>query len=320
MGCRPQQLPELAETTESSTQAIRVSDQGWLVFTDQEQFISTMQSLYQDRERLESYDQQHGYTAYFNAWRAIGEEEYETLVPNVLAEEPLGDFSHLIFFTRNANREWEEQMQIDQPVIQFLANDKGLLQVGDSLKKFTYNWVVSVPVSDAILVNKLQATTDFSESFWQPYRSPITRSKIQETVLSTRAGINEASAQYKPNNLNLRRVWGRTTMVEASEGVNLVVTSETKHQRRIAGIWVGDEAPTLIHQSSGSVNWGNGTQVNIVNENHVLPNEKSTPSYPLSVAPIGSIQTLCDVDSFHGCGTCDGGATNRNCETNYAFD
>ncbi len=209
-------------------------------------------------------------------------------------------------------------MQIDHPIFQFLANERGLLQVGDSLKKFTYDWIISVPVRDLELVNALQTSTDFSAASWIPYRTAIKRSKIQETVLNLRAGTNVAAALYKPNNLNMRRVYGETKMV--STGTELVVTSVTKHQRRISGIWFGDEAPTLIHQSSGTVNWGNGTQVDVVDEDHLLPNEKSTPNYPLSICFPGCIQTSCDVESFHKCGVCDGGVTNRYCETDYQFD
>ncbi len=322
MGCRPQQLPELAETTEGSTQAIRVSDQGWLVFTDQEQFISTMQSLFQDRARLESYDQQHGYTAYFNAWRAIGEEEYETLVPKVLAGEPLGDFSHLIFFTRNAKREWEEQMQISHPILQFLTNEKGILQVGDSVKKFSYDWAVSVPMNNPALVTRLENTTDFSESFWHPFRSAITRSKIKESEqgVNSRAGNNLDIREYEPGNLNLRRIRG---LLEYQSNVQSlqVVSSETKHQRRISGVWVGDEAPTLIHRNDGYLIWGD-QDTTFIDVDNVLVNEKSTPSYGLgTTCPTFCIRTDIDITGFHGCGDCDGNSSfdNQTATTTYVM-
>lgn len=321
VGCSPQEIPVVDEPVPRAVETVHVSEQGWLVFSSQDHFSRTFKSLFKDLPTLESFDVTHGYTSFFNAWRSISEKEYEALVPKILAGESLGELSHMIFFSPNSNRELEEQTHIDQPILQFLANEKGLLQVGDSLKKYTYDWVVSVPVNDLSLVDKLQTSTDFSSASWEPYKIAIRRSQMQEPVQHLRAGTNVASAQYKPGRRNMRRVYGETNFV--SSGQFDLVLSRTRHQRRISGIWFGDNAPTLIHEHVGSVDWDEGNQVDDVDFEITLPNESSTPSYTISLCDTwvdDCEQTDCEIDSFHGCGVCDNGATNRNCTTDFEFD
>lgn len=310
--CQNRDLPKLEKEAD-----IRVSEEGHLLFKDFDIFNNTVSNLLENHETILDFCSLYDYQPYFHAWDAIDSEEYETIAAKVMAGENLGAYSHLILFKETLERGYEEELQINHPVMQWLTNEKGIVQIGDYLRKYTYDYLISVPLKNVEMSSLLKSETDFSDPKWQPYKTAIERMNLSENIM-TRAGNNLDDQEYKPGSLNRRRIRGTTESFVESNGLDRVVVSHTKHQRKIGVVWVGDRVPDMTTTSSGYLIWGD-QDTTFIDLDMTIINEKSSPTYLLGSCSVICLRTDIDIESFHRCDDCDGNSTYNNQEARTTF-
>lgn len=302
-----------SEEKQTLQEVITIHENGWLVIPSTEAFLEVRERLSSDQGFLRNIDWLDGFTSFFTAWSAIDDAEYERIAESYASGNGIGSYGHLIYFDQTTSREFEEVPQITSPTMQWLANEKGIIQIGDSLKKYTYYWVITVPLDEHQLVEALQIETDFFDEHWNKYRTRIKRSPLTIQHMGTRAGNNRDDIHY----LNNRRIQGRTEWQD--DGFAQEVSSVTRHQRRIIGfIWVADRVDEIHHRSTGFLVWGDQDPT-IVNVDETLQSVRSTPSYTLGWCHSFCLRTDIDIAGTHRCTQCDNGLVNQTANTDYVM-
>ena len=277
---------------------------GRLVFQNMEVYRETLEHLAANENTLDAWEQQFaGYTSITTAYRRITVEEQEKIAKAYVEEGSLAGFENVLSIVRDSEGELEEVCNIGHPMIARTVNQFGLMQIGDTLYKYTYGHVIRLGDPDERQVKLLQRSHEGNmPDIGIPF--PVKRSTREVTTL--RADGNTCTQSY---NNGRRRVRGEINEFEApgSQGWS----AETKHQRKVLGIWWGDECPQLRVQGSGTVQWG--SVVETVNVDFTDFDVSSTGGVNLSICITPCIPGPVDLDVTHS-SSCGGGiACNTAC-------
>lgn len=108
--------------------------EGRLVFNTRSDFSSVVQSLFENQKKIENFEDQFvGFTSNKQAFENYSKKLTEDSDFN---EEAIADFA----FVREDNGEKYLERTIDLHLLAYLFNDKGVLQIGDSIYKYTYDF------------------------------------------------------------------------------------------------------------------------------------------------------------------------------------
>ena len=176
----------------------------------------------------------------------------------------------------DSGRTLEAEPIIDHPVWSRLANEHGIYQVGDRLRKYTYEFYVDfyglteeeVEFIGLISPEELRRFAKEKDAMIQPierrvaYRSP-------------------SSIRVKPNHCILgytdrgrRRFVGEIWSTGTSDGRNVI--ARTKHQERTFWVWWINETDEVELTVTGSVSWNGETATTPANSGGTLSSSDAT--------------------------------------------
>jgi len=111
-----------------------ITKEGRLVFNTRNDFNSVVQSLFENQKKVKNFEDQFvGFTSNMQAYENYSKKLNEDSDIN---EEAIADFA----FIREDNGEKYLERAIDLHLLAYLFNDKGVLQIGDSIYKYTYDF------------------------------------------------------------------------------------------------------------------------------------------------------------------------------------
>jgi len=176
------------------------------------------------------------YTSAFQAFDNITEKTLEATKGNVSA------FKSFLYLNREENGDISFEPLIDHPILQFLINDKGILQIGDDIYKFERDQAIKVPLSllqNGFDDNKLKSFSEYEVV-------PIVR-EFDQTIQTRGADYPNCTTTYSVPG-GSRRIKGN--MGTYSFGGSTYFTVSTQHQRRGTFGWVNSDADLLEHEGS----------------------------------------------------------------------
>lgn len=115
--------------------------EGRLVFKDKNDFKTVIQSLIKNQKEITNFENQFvGFTSNMQAFENFSKKLTEA---SPIDEEAIADFA----FIHNDNGEKSLERTIDLHLLAYLFNDKGILQIGDSIYKYSYDFTYKFNVN-----------------------------------------------------------------------------------------------------------------------------------------------------------------------------
>jgi hypothetical protein len=163
--------------------------EGRLVFKNRNDFNSVVQSLFENQKRVKNFEDQFvGFTSNNQAYENYSQKFMEDSDIN---EETIADFA----FIREDNGEKCLERTIDLHLLAYLFNDKGVLQIGDSIYKYTYDFTYKFGQNKLIQLKsaKINQETDGVIAY------PNVRDKFEmpeNNLKSATASVDELTKYY----------------------------------------------------------------------------------------------------------------------------
>lgn len=217
--------------------------EGRLIFQSLEDIAFVESRLLQSGELGEWFDQQEYYQSANEAYLALSEEAV------IDRNGDISEFSAYAFVKNDGGNLFLGAV-IDDPAIRHLANERGILQVGDEVYQIFREMAVVANVE-----------TFFSLTIEELLNSPdkIRKIKIKRRLVSeehdVRVNIDVCQGDYE----NKRRVKGELEERSSLFSQNVNCIARTKHFKKGAfGIYYGEKADQLSQFGCLSVNGNNG--------------------------------------------------------------
>lgn len=163
--------------------------EGRLVFKTRNDFNAIIQSLFENQKKIENFDNQFvGFISNMQAYENYSKKMTEDSDIN---EEAIADFA----FIRMANGEKYLERTIDSHLLAYLFNDKGVLQIGDAIYKYTYDFTYKFSENKLTQLKsaKINAATDGVFAY------PNVRDKFEipeNNLKSATASVSELRKYY----------------------------------------------------------------------------------------------------------------------------
>jgi hypothetical protein len=237
-------------------------ENGRLRFSSEKVFEDTVQRLSQAQspEALDMWEQQWG--PYVSARTAFGRIKEEDITRIANAHSTRGYDGFLSLTGEGENR--EAVRNIDSPVLATLANQEGLILVGDDAFRFFYDRMIKINDFEESKLNGLELVRQSDASRGMEVY-PITRKTLQREafeldkdgqVTASSREVNCISDYWHGGTLCCKkRLVGE--VYASSHAYNSYywasIVGRTKHQKRTSGIWYMDATQELRLQLNGSL-------------------------------------------------------------------
>lgn len=303
--CERSPLDLQAEPEKASAVAAFSVVDGRLVFQEMDTYRKILEELASNSHTLNEWEQQlTGYRSMFTAYQQLTEAEQEQIGTAYLQDGALAGYENIVSIIRGPDGELEAVSNVDFPILERLVNDDGLIQIGDSLYKYTYNQIAKVVHADERQLKLLQRA---HAGNMPSFGSIVQIERGTDPISAARAGNNTCTSTY---NNGKRRLKGEINSFK-NEPIDKGYSAVTKHQRKVLGIWWGDECPQLRVQGSGTVQWGG--VIDTVDLDFTDYDVSSTGARNLSTCSYYCLEGPVDLYATHTC-SCGGGLT---CNTDY---
>ncbi len=240
----PSPAPELSTVDDGFTLT-----HGRLAFDDHVSFEKTFERLSDETFDFKTWeDNLPGFTSMTTAFNQITLETQATISET----QSIQGFENLLTMKRDDNGEISIGTQVDHPVLARLVNADGILQIGHTAYKFTYDQVISLPNATEAMISQL-AKPDLSTLETQASFSDIKRLSVDESASRSAAFCTQV---YKSNGKTFRikgglQVW-RSRVVQS-----LIAT--VCHEVNISRTWWPASTSSLRLTAKGAL--VNGTNV-----------------------------------------------------------
>lgn len=218
---------------------------------------------------------------------------------------------HLIMFLEK-NGVLHTEATIDDVIPAFLANEDGIIQIGDHIFHFSYEEVLKLKVDQYFAVAQSKKKLDKTNLAYVE-RFPITRTsynldlnELQER--DVRIALCEEEYCCVGNG---RKLDGEIYKVDA--GFYKSAGAKTKHYRKMSGKWRSERAPKLHIQgsidvsTSGCDNNSNNLYFPNCSVNDTRNNANSVKEVGWSKTFTGCSVSIPSYDVYHKCDDCDDG-------------
>ena len=224
--------------------AVRVVD-GRLSFANQAAYDKTMKYLVGHQSELAAWEKQfEGYVSMRSAFESITTEQYEEMI-----ERNLYDNYKDVVSVIPSGDEKEIVANIEDRVASTVVNNRGLVQIGSDVYKIGRDKVVKFSKYVAGMENQYNISNA---------AEGITVNAVKRTLFKSSAARGARPSDERNNSLeywhntSLRRLIGTVYDWDPgiTEGVHIGL--QTKHQRRLTGIWYAEAIPSINLSGSGS--------------------------------------------------------------------
>jgi hypothetical protein len=205
---------------------------GRLVFESQEVFENQMKYLFENQDNLEGFENQFvGFTSSRQAFDNFTEEKY------LAANSDMSSFKDYAILLEKDGEKYMEAV-VDAELLSYVVNDKGLIQIGDKIHKYTYE---KVYIFDVNQLAKFQANGINGLSDVKGY--PIGR----DIQLLAKQDILECFNYY---NDDKRRLVGEVSRINGPAYAEVKVT--TKNHKKSLGTWIRSSCTSLTQDGDVS--------------------------------------------------------------------
>ncbi|MEZ4775416.1 MAG: hypothetical protein R3D00_19685 [Bacteroidia bacterium] len=233
---------------------------GLLIFTNQNQFQQFNNYVLafpaEGKDYSEALKDVGDFYSYAMAYEDIHEDDHLAIVEAYMRDGSLAGFENLITIMPDEGRELQEVEVVVIPTMRHFLNKDAMIQIGDLVYKFLFYQVISVKASDEAAVEALKNLNESTlPSFYFDYETePIEREVIQTSTAASRGIVQHYDCITVNPNDSKYRVKGEVAWsnYSGSQGYSL----ETKHQKKTAGIWFGNEVDQVGFHAFGYVEWG----------------------------------------------------------------
>lgn len=196
--------------------------EGRLVFQNYQDFNQTINYLFINQNQIKDFESQFkGFTSNKQAFEKI-DSSYLAKINYDFSK--IGDFA----FIQKINNEKSLERVIDLPLLSYVFNDKGIVQIGDSIFKFTYEFTYKFNVAK---LNQFKSSKSYNDQDGvSAYPNIRKRYEIEPRLKSTKASLSEVTNYYTSKKFLKAEINENNTVI------HVAVTVDTKSRRKIAGI------------------------------------------------------------------------------------
>lgn len=215
-----------------------VSKEGRLVFKDKNEFNSTIKTLFDNQKEIKNFESQFsGFTSNKQAFERID----STFLKSINYDYDLiRDYATLIETPEGKSLE----RVVDMHLLAYLFNDDGILQIGDSIFKFSYDFTYKYNVDKLLQLKsaKLDLLTNGVIAY------PNIRSRIElpsKNLKSAQASVSEFSYYYTSS---------RFIKCELNRNITVLhnaLTVDTKSRRKYLGVGIANTVDELYAGAEG---------------------------------------------------------------------
>jgi hypothetical protein len=223
-----------------SVDNIKVVD-GRLVFSNYTHFNNTIDYIFKNQDLAEGFESRFkGFTSNRLAFKSIDSSLIATLD---------NDFSKIKDYAFIQEIEGEKNLErvIDLPLLTYVFNEKGILQIGDSIFKFTYANTYKFhsnrmeDFSEKKTMNDLEGVS--------VYPNIRKKYKIEPFPSETKASLDEVSVYYTSKKFLKAEINENNTVI------HVAVTVDTKSRRKVLGIGIAYQVYELYVAGEGWIGY-----------------------------------------------------------------
>lgn len=223
------------------------SKEGRLIFETRDDFNKTVNMLFEHQKKIENFESQFsGYTSNSQAFDNFSSNLKDDTSINA---DAIRDFA----FIKESNGEKSIEHTIDLRLLSYLFNDKGILQIGDSIYKYTYEFTYKFDVNklsqlkSAKLVESMDGVT--------AYPNVRNRYKIPESNLkSAMESVSEVSQHWQPDGST--ECFMKSELNQNTTVLQCAITVDTKSRKwNWMGIGVTYKVYGLYAAATGYYGW-----------------------------------------------------------------
>ncbi|MEM6801978.1 MAG: hypothetical protein AAF696_11280 [Bacteroidota bacterium] len=230
---------------------------GRIRIKNQETYDKLFEDFAQSQKHAELWNsdftrfQQEGFTSMREAYHNFGEEDIQAILNN--GGKLFGEYAKYLTIRPGEDGELEALSVIPEPFEARISNSEGLLQIGEDVRRYFYDYYLEVKAASNELIDELKQLEEgefpaFAE------KVDIYRHTVTDLSKSRCGGNTNAKPEYASS--PRRRI--NATLIykckSAKGAISQVFYSEVKNQRRNGGIWWARKADRIKSSVTGSSN------------------------------------------------------------------